>query len=117
MAVRRQSEPEKPASRRPPATTPEARENQVVAMAFDLAERRIREGSASAQEIVHFLRLGSSRERLEQERLAGENRLLNAKVEQMGDAKKNEALYAEALNAMRAYSGQPAVVRDDDAED
>lgn len=52
------------------------------------------------------MKLGSSREQLEQQRLAGENRLLDAKVEQMGDAKKNEALYQEALNAMRAYSGQ-----------
>jgi hypothetical protein len=100
---------------RPPATTPEARENQLISLAVDLAERRIREGSASAQEIVHFLRLGSSRERLEQERLAGENELLKAKAAAMGDAKKNEALYAEALNAMRAYSGQaPLVLEDED---
>jgi hypothetical protein len=84
-------------------------------MAVDLVEKRIREGSASAMELVHFLKLGSSRERLEQERLAGENRLLEARVEAMGDAKKNEALYAEALNAMRAYSGQaPMVLEDED---
>jgi hypothetical protein len=100
---------------RPPATTPEGRENQLISMAVDLVEKRIREGSASAMELVHFLKLGSSRERLEQERLAGENRLLEARVEAMGDAKKNEALYAEALNAMRAYSGQaPMVLEDED---
>ncbi len=97
------------------ATTPEGRENQLISMAVDLVEKRIREGSASAMELVHFLKLGSSRERLEQERLAGENRLLEARVEAMGDAKKNEALYAEALNAMRAYSGQaPMVLEDED---
>lgn len=99
---------------RPPATTPEGRENQLVSMAVDLAEKRMREGTASAQEIVHFLKLGSSRERLEQERLAGENLLLKAKAEAMGDAKKNEALYAEALNAMRAYSGQAPMELNDD---
>jgi hypothetical protein len=86
-------------------------------MAFDLAERRIKEGTASAQEIVHFLRLGSSRERLEQERLAGENKLLAAKAEAMGDAKKNEELYKDALNAMRAYSGQPVASNDGDYDD
>lgn len=112
MATGRRQSDSKPG--RPPATTPEGRENQLVSMAVDLAERRMREGTASAQEIVHFLKLGSSRERLEQERLAGENMLLKAKAEAMGDAKKNEALYAEALNAMRAYSGQaPMVVEDD----
>lgn len=99
---------------RPPATTPEGQENQLISMAMGLAEKRIRDGTASAQEIVHFLKLGSSREKLEQERLAGENRLLLAKAEAMGDAKKNEALYAEALNAMRAYSGQAPMVVDDE---
>lgn len=113
-AGRRPSEPNRS---RPPATTPEGRENQIVALAFDLAEKRIKEGTASAQEIVHFLRLGSSREQLEQDRLAGENLLLKAKVEQMGDAKKNEELYKEALNAMRAYSGQPVEMQDDGYED
>lgn len=99
---------------RPPATTPEAQENRLIALAVELAEKRIRDGSASAQEIVHFLRLGSSRERLEQERLAGENELLRAKAEAMSDVKRSEALYAEALNAMRAYSGQAPMVNDED---
>lgn len=117
MASRRDTDTEPRKSRRPPATTPEGRENQVVAMAFDLAARRIQDGTASAQEIVHFLKLGSSREALEQERLANENRLTQAKIDAMGDAKKNEALYAEALNAMRAYSGQPPLDRDDDLDD
>jgi hypothetical protein len=109
VAGRKTTAQDQPVSRRPPATTPEGRENQVISLAYDLAERRIREGTASAQEIVHFLKLGSSREALEQQRLAGENRLLDAKVDAMGDAKKNEALYAEALQAMRAYSGQEAL--------
>jgi hypothetical protein len=114
MATRRVSAQENSSSRRPPATTPEGRENQVVAMAFDLAEKRIREGTASAQEIVHFLRLGSTREQLEQQRLATDIELAKAKVASMDDAKKNEALYQEALNAMRAYSGQGPMVLEDD---
>lgn len=99
---------------RPPAKTPEAMENHLISLAVELAEKRIRDGTASAQEIVHFLKLGSSRERLEQERLAGENKLLIAKAEAMGDIKRSEALYQEALNAMRAYSGQAPMVHNED---
>jgi len=64
------------------------------------------EGSASAQIITHYLKLGSSRENLEQERLRNENELLNAKVEQLASAKRVEELYSEALNAMSSYAGQ-----------
>ena len=89
-----------------PATTPEARENQLVAVAYDLAEKQIREGTASSQVITHYLKLGSSREFLEQERLRNENKLTEAKIEAMQSAKRVEELYAEALNAMRSYAGQ-----------
>lgn len=94
------------ARRRPPATTPEARENQLVSLAVDLAERQIIEGTASAQVITHYLKLGTTRERLEQERLANENILLRAKAEAMESGKRIEALYNEALQAMRGYSGR-----------
>lgn len=76
---------------------------------MDLAERQIREGSASAQVISHFLKLGSERESLEKERLSAENSLLRAKVEQLASAKRVEELYQDALNAMRQYSGQDPV--------
>lgn len=88
------------------ARTPEAREQQLIAAAYDLAERRIREGTASAQEVTTFLKLGSSRERLEQERLSHENELLIAKKEAMASAARVEELYLGALNAMRSYQGQ-----------
>ena len=88
-----------------PATTPEGRENQLISLAADLAERQMQDGSASAQVITHFLKLGSSRERLEQERLQRENLLLAAKVDQMASSQRIEMLYAEALDAMRTYSG------------
>ena len=91
--------------RRPPATTPEARENQLISLAVDLAERQIMEGTASSQVITHYLKLGTTRERLEQERLANENVLLQAKAEAMESGKRIEALYSEALHAMRSYSG------------
>jgi hypothetical protein len=90
---------------RPPATTPEAREKQLIAAAYDLAEKQIREGTASAQVVTHFLKLGTTREKLEQERLGNENALLQAKVGQIASAEDTKILYEEALKAMRTYSG------------
>jgi len=94
--------------RRPirPATTPEGRESQMVSLAVDLAEQQMQDGSASAQVISHYLKLGSTRERLEQERLTGENELLRAKIGALASAKNVEELYGQALQAMRSYSGQ-----------
>ena len=89
-----------------PAMTEEARENQLVSLAFDLAEKQLVEGTASSQVMTHYLKLGSSREKLEQTRLARENELLEAKVEYMHSAQRVEELYGEALAAMRSYSGQ-----------
>lgn len=106
----------KSGSKRPPATTPEARERQLIAKAVDLAEKQLTEGTASAQVISHYLKLGSSRERLEQERLHKENTLLDAKREAMESAKRVEELYAQALDAMRSYSGQPPLQEEDDED-
>jgi hypothetical protein len=91
---------------RRPATTPEGRENQLISLAADLAERQLIEGTASAQVITHFLKLGSTREQLEQERLQRDNLLLSAKVDQIASTKRIEELYETALNAMRTYAGQ-----------
>ena len=100
---------ENPKSARPPATTPEARENQLISAAVDLAEKQLRDGKASSQVITHYLKLGTTRERLEQERIKAENELLKAKVENLASAGRVEELYKNALKAMRAYSGQPEV--------
>lgn len=113
---RRGKESKSEPSRRRPATTPEARENQVIAKAFDLAERQIEEGNASAQVISHFLKLGSSREKLEQERLRHENEFLVVKKEMMESAKRVEEMYTSALNAMRSYAGQDPMEFDHDEE-
>ena len=97
-----------------PATTPEGRENQLVSAAVDLAEKQLAAGTASAQVISHYLKLGSTREKLEQERLSRENELLRAKVEQLASAARVEELYTSALNAMRTYAGQEPVEYDDE---
>lgn len=92
--------------RRRPATTLEGRENQLVSLAIDLAEKQLLEGTASSQVITHYLKLGSTREKLEQTRLSRENDLLTSKTEEMESRKKVEELYANALTAMRSYQGQ-----------
>ena len=91
--------------RQAPATTPEARENQLIALAEARAEEQLRNGTASSQVICHYLRLGSMRERLEREKLEDEVRLLKAKTEALESAKRVEELYSNALQAMRSYSG------------
>lgn len=96
-----------------PALTPEARENQLIALAVDLVEQRLLDGTASSQETTHFLKLGSMKNRLEMEKLQEENRLLKAKTEVLQSSKRVEELYSEAIKAMRRYSGQ----RDDDYDD
>lgn len=97
---------------RRPATTLEGREGQLVSLAIDLAERQLADGTASAQVISHYLKLGSTRELLEQERLQQENNLLRAKIEAHASSKRIEELYTTALNAMRTYAG-----RDDEEDD
>lgn len=105
MAGRRRTTAEPPRTRRPPARTPEGRENQLIVMATDLAERQLQEGTASAQVISHYLKLGTTRERLEQEKIARENELLEAKVESLASAKRLEEVYGAALEAMKSYAG------------
>lgn len=88
-----------------PALTPEARENQLIAAAVDLAEKQLREGTASSQVITHYLKLGSTKERLEKEKLERENELLRARTEALQSSQRVEELYSNALEAMRRYNG------------
>lgn len=91
---------------RRPASTVEGRENQLISLAYDLVEKRFTEGTASAQETTFFLKLGSTRERLEQQKLQRENLLLSAKVDQIESGKTLEDLFKKAIEAMRTYTGQ-----------
>jgi hypothetical protein len=90
----------------PPASTLEGREDQLIAAAFDLVETRIRAGTASAQETVHFVRLGSRKNKLEEDKLRAENEVLKSRVKQMESQKSQEDLLERALNAFKGYSGQ-----------
>jgi len=94
-----------PRKKHPPATTPEGREQQLIALAMDATEKRIRNGTASAQELVHFLKAGSPNAKLERQVLEKQRELLTAKTSAIESQKRVEELYANALSAMRAYSG------------
>ena len=96
----------KPGPRRPPAKTLEDREYQLIALAVSQAEEQLRNGTASSQVVTHYLKLGSGRERLEREKLREEVELLRKKSESLDSAQRMETLYADAIAAMRSYSGQ-----------
>lgn len=106
MAKPKASRPSDARKKLRPAFSPEARENQLVSLAVDLAEKQLLDGTASSQVISHFLKLGSTKERIEKEILEKQKDLISAKTEALRSAKRIEELYANALSAMRSYSGQ-----------
>ena len=94
--------------------TPEAREQQLISLAVDLAEKQLIEGTASSQVISHFLKLGSMRAQIEKELLEKQRDLAAAKAESIKSGARMEELYLNAVNAMKSYSGQE---EDPDGED
>jgi hypothetical protein len=117
MASTKRSSSNQPDTGRPPARSPQERENQLVEAAVDLAEKQLRSGEASAQVITHYLKLGSSRERLEQQRLKNEVALLETKREVLESEKRVETLIADALRAMQIYSGNADPNQDSEYDD
>ena len=95
-----------------PALTPEARENQLIYLATNLAEQQLRDGTASSQVICHYLKLGTMKNQLEMEKLRNENEMLKAKTEAYQSSKRTEELYEEAINAIKRYSGNSGDDRD-----
>ena len=106
MAKVKASGSSSPTSPMRPALTPEARENQLISLATDLVEKRLREGTASSQETTHFLKLASTKARLEKQILEKQAELITATTETLKSQKKVEELYTEAMKAFRNYSGQ-----------
>lgn len=88
-----------------PALSAEARENQLISLAVDLVEQRLRDGTASSQETTHFLKLASQKNRIDLERAKLENELIKAKTQALKDQADMKTLYTEAIAAMRRYSG------------
>lgn len=106
MAKSKSNGGSEPKRRMRPALTPEARENQMISLAVDLAEKQLMEGTASSQVITHYLKLGSTKEKIEKEILERQKELLEAKTQALYSAQRVEELYANALEAMRTYSGR-----------
>lgn len=88
-----------------PAVTEEGRESQMIALAVDCAEKQLREGTASSQIIVHYLKLATEREQLEREKLKVDNQLAQAKIEALKAEKSKEEMFKAAIEAMRSYRG------------
>lgn len=99
--------------RRPPAKTPEAYEKRNISLAVELAEKQLAEGTASSQIIVHYLKLATEKERLEREKMQLESEMLRAKTKAIESQQHVEELYANAIEAMRSYSGASEDYYDD----
>lgn len=106
MGKARSANPPVSSTKMRPALTPEARENQMISLAMDLAEQQLRDGTASSQLITEFVKRGSTKARLEKEILEEQKELMAAKTQSLQSAQRIEELYTNALNAMRSYSGQ-----------
>lgn len=100
-----------------PATTPEARENQMISLAIDVAEQQLRDGTASSGVIVHFLKLGSTKERLEKDILSKQKDLIDAKTKAIKATEDNGEKYTNAIKAMQIYSGHFNETEYDENED
>ena len=115
MAKGRSKQNQTPPSRTMrPAATPEARENQLVSLAVELAEKQLLDGTASSQVITHYLKLGSTKEKLDYEFKKKQMDLIEAKTESLQSAQRVEELYKNALEAMRSYSGSISGANDYD---
>lgn len=117
MAKRKKTTEEEQPKKLRPATSPEARENQMIALAVDLAEKQLLDGTASSQVITHFLKLATQKEKLEREILESKKELMKAQTENLQSAKRIEELYSNALKAMQHYSGQDEEEEEDEYED
>lgn len=110
--AKKKSDPENSKGR--PATTPKDREDELINLAVNLAEKQLRDGTASTQVIVHYLKLGSTRGMLEQEKLENETKLVRAKTESIQSQQRVEELYKNALDAMRIYGGGGEIEDEED---
>lgn len=99
-----------------PALTPESREKQMIALAVDLAEKQLLEGTASSQVITHYLKLGTTREQLEIKRIEQEIELNKAKTKAIENVEEMKVLYENAINAMRTYGGHGGGSNDEDQD-
>lgn len=106
MSYLKHARNDNPDSKRHATTSVESKEQYLIGLAYDLVEERLRNGTATSQETTHFLKLGSTRERIEREMLENQKEVLKAKAEAIQSQKRIEELYAQALSAFKSYSGE-----------
>lgn len=94
------------------AISPEARHNQLINLAVDEAERRLRNGTASSQIITTLLNFASVKARLELEKMRSDISLAKAKEKEITDKANNSELYAQALEAFKSYRSNDSDVND-----
>lgn len=88
-----------------PALTPDARQNQLISLAVNLAEKQLKDGTASSQVITHFLKLATKKEEVELEKIQIEKELLRAKISSLESSKQTAERFDEAIKAMKSYQG------------
>ena len=87
------------------SSTPEGRENELIDMAYNEVARRIANHEATSAELVHFLKMGSEKERLERSKIEAEMELQRAKTVAIEEGRSMEAIAKEAMEAFKRYSG------------
>lgn len=97
----------------PPARSPQERDKQLALLATEAIERRIRNGEATAQELTYYAKKGSNRDKIEEEMLESQNKLLKAKAMQIEEEKKTQELYQKVIDCMKIYSGEDVIVDND----
>lgn len=100
--------------RKLPARSPEARENQLINKAVNLAEKKLDDGTASSQIIALLLSLGTQKTRLEIEKLRSDLRVADARIKAMEAQETSKDLYEKAIQAFRSYSGQEEDIYEDE---
>lgn len=88
-----------------PADTPHDRELQMANYADELAEKQLREGTASAQVITHYLKATTERERLEREKIRLEALRLEAQIVQIESQATSGELMSRVMEALQRYTG------------
>lgn len=117
MAKRQKEETQSEPKKIRPALTPEGRENQMINLAINLAEKQLQEGTASSQIISHYLKLATQHSKIELEKLELEKELVKAKTDSLNASKKSDEMYAEVIKALRSYSGNGGDDEDDEYDD
>lgn len=103
-----------PKTKKRPPLTPEAKENQMISLAMDLVEQRLIDGTATSQETTHFLKLATSKAKLENKLLEAQTEMAIAKKEALKAQQRSDEMFAEAIKAFKSYSGQGGSEEDDD---